>query len=483
MRCKQCGKDNPNGAKYCGYCQYPLEQMAHSKGKKKRFIGILCLAVLIVVIWKSCENRSAEKQLPENSGSVSVQTEVKPVEKSISKSNMLCEKKMLSGGNGDQKVAAGVDIRRSDIYSITFLSTLSDAPVGATDISVNGDSSVLLWFKTNSGKYDMYIAADGNIIAPANCSGLFSCYTMLEEIDFNGCFDTSKVTNMSYMFDYCTFLKKLDLASFNTKKVTNMSGMFSKCMSLASVDVSSFNTSSVTDMSMMFYHCYELKKLDVRNFNTNKVKDMSSMFEACSSLESLDLSNFFTGKDTSLGFMFWKCTNLNELDIRSFDFSEYSYESAERTLFAGENPPKQLVMNIDFETDDFINSGFEDRQNGYDENISGNWSSTSVSVGGTNTHPWIFDKPVKNCLGFTMHYQIVDIDYGKIAGVYSLYYKTVNNKWERLATFDIADQSEIIKTLTFEKPITIMELAVAAPSGRFFSYTSSLWFEDWYLLD
>ncbi|WP_304472854.1 BspA family leucine-rich repeat surface protein, partial [uncultured Duncaniella sp.] len=36
-------------------------------------------------------------------------------------------------------------------------------------------------------------------------------------------FDTSKVTNMSHMFESCQALRLLDLSSFNTSAVTDMS--------------------------------------------------------------------------------------------------------------------------------------------------------------------------------------------------------------------------------------------------------------------
>ena len=219
-------------------------------------------------------------------------------------------------------------LKDSGIISITFMNKKN---AKGTDVSARRDGSVVAWLKDHPGTKakDLYIAANGKVIAPQDCSGLFEDLTGVQEINFNNCFDTSKVTDMSDMFAYCLSLSELDLSSFNTKNVTNMSGMFLKCMDLESVDVSGFNTSSVTDMSFMFYHCYDLKELNIRNFNTKKVRSMGSMFEACTSLESLDLSSFYTDEDTDIGFMFWRCQNLKYLDISNLDCSNYIDEGKE----------------------------------------------------------------------------------------------------------------------------------------------------------
>ena len=134
-------------------------------------------------------------------------------------------------------------------------------------------------------------------------------------------FDTSNVTNMSYMFGICYSLTSLDLANFVTSNVTNMSWMFSDCSSLTSLDLSSFDTSNVTDMSDMFDYCSNLVNLNISNFNTLNVKNMSGMFTNCGKLTSLNLTSFNTSKVTDFSNMFGNCTGLKELDLTSFDTS------------------------------------------------------------------------------------------------------------------------------------------------------------------
>ena len=97
------------------------------------------------------------------------------------------------------------------------------------------------------------------------------------EASFKGS-NTSKLTNMGYMFSYCSGLTSLDLSSFDTSNVTSMYYMFNNCNKLTSLDLSNFNTSKVTDIFNMFYRCSGLISLDLSNFNTSNVIYMNGMF-------------------------------------------------------------------------------------------------------------------------------------------------------------------------------------------------------------
>lgn len=144
----------------------------------------------------------------------------------------------------------------------------------------------------------------------ANCTYMFSGETGYEKfakltaIDFNDCINTEKVTDMSYMFYYCSALTSLDLSKFNTEKVTNMTSMFNMCSALTSLNLSSFNTEIVTNMTIMFNCCYALTSLDLSQFNTANVTSMRSMFNRCEALTSLDIRNFDIGKVTTISSIF-----------------------------------------------------------------------------------------------------------------------------------------------------------------------------------
>ena len=206
---------------------------------------------------------------------------------------------------------------RKDVNTLTFQSSLQNAPSSAWDVSEAGDRSVLAWM--NNG--DLYVAADGAIALNPNASWLLQDFVNLKTIKFGNCFDTSSVTDMSAMFIHCTSLTSLDLSGFDTSSVTDMRSMFDHCTSLTSLDLSGFDTSSVTDMGAMFQNCASLTSLDVSSFDTSNVTYMFFMFDLCESLTSLDLASFDTSNVTDMDAMFANCERLTDLDLSGFDTS------------------------------------------------------------------------------------------------------------------------------------------------------------------
>ncbi len=97
--------------------------------------------------------------------------------------------------------------------------------------------------------------------------------------------NTSEVTRMDYMFEYCEKLTSLDLSYFNTFKVNSMCAMFSECTGLTSLDLSSFNTSQVTNMEYMFSNSTNLQTIYVSSgWSTDAVINSFGMFFNCTSL-------------------------------------------------------------------------------------------------------------------------------------------------------------------------------------------------------
>ena len=107
-------------------------------------------------------------------------------------------------------------------------------------------------------------------------------------IDFTN-FDTSSVTDMSYMFanagtnsnGYNPPIRNLTL---DTSRVTNMEGMFYNVDfgNVEGIDLTQLDTSKVTNMSYMFYGTDDTIGglwLNLEHFNTSNVTDMSHMFE------------------------------------------------------------------------------------------------------------------------------------------------------------------------------------------------------------
>ena len=152
-------------------------------------------------------------------------------------------------------------------------------------------------------------------VKPTSCAWWFNYCTKLTEIKGIENLNTENVTDMGYMFHYCSSLTTLDVSKFNTANVTNMGVMFQGCSSLTTLDVSNFNTANVTNMDAMFDGCSSLITLDVSKFNTSSVTNMEWMFYNCSSLTTLDVSSFDTKNVTDMRDMFDDCYNLSTIIV------------------------------------------------------------------------------------------------------------------------------------------------------------------------
>ena len=150
---------------------------------------------------------------------------------------------------------------------------------------------------------------------PTSLRSFFQSLSKLETITGLEYLNTEKVTDMSYMFQYCSRLTSLDITNFNTANVTDMSYMFHSCTKLKSLDVTNFNTAKVKNMIRMFSNCQALTSLNVTNFNTEKIPDMSYMFSVCQQLTSLDVTNFNTVNVTNMSYMFGSCSALTTIYV------------------------------------------------------------------------------------------------------------------------------------------------------------------------
>lgn len=117
--------------------------------------------------------------------------------------------------------------------------------------------------------------------------------------------DISKVTNMQYMFQYCS--KLASIPELNTSSVDNMNSMFDGCSILTTIPL--LNTSSVTNMRYMFHECSSLN--DIPQLDTSKVTDMSNMFQYCYNLTTIPQID--TSKVTNMSYMFQNCVSLTTI--------------------------------------------------------------------------------------------------------------------------------------------------------------------------
>lgn len=140
-------------------------------------------------------------------------------------------------------------------------------------------------------------------------------YAKLQECPLVWCdvsnLDTSKFTNMIYMFYGCTSISNIDVSRWNVGNVTDMTGLFCNCTSLTSLNIEGWDVSNVNNMSNLFEGCNSLTSLNVNNWNISNVKKISSMFSGTLSLKSINLSNWDTSSIIDMSFLFYQGNNLN----------------------------------------------------------------------------------------------------------------------------------------------------------------------------
>ena len=247
------------------------------------------------------------------------------------KGNILEQDRVIQSWAANSNEDFHTSYYKANIVSATFLDN-NNVPDNATESwNVSEDKEkggVMAWVVPSTEantKYDLYIGANGGVIANENSGYLFFNFRTLENINFNDNFDTSNATGMNSMFADCQSLLSLDLSNFNTENVTNMAGMFMSTATANPMNIETiilgknFKTNKVTTMSAMFGNCTNLKNLDVSNFNTSNVINMHDMFSSCYNLPFLDLSKWDTSKVTDMHGMFYRCRSLNELNLCSFD--------------------------------------------------------------------------------------------------------------------------------------------------------------------
>ncbi len=98
-----------------------------------------------------------------------------------------------------------------------------------------------------------------------------------ESADLND-IDTSKITDMSYLFTFNRKNFKGDISQWDVSNVTDMKWMFTD--SSFNGDISQWDVSNVKDMYNMFNNCKKFN-LDLSEWDVSNVEDMHDMFYNC----------------------------------------------------------------------------------------------------------------------------------------------------------------------------------------------------------
>ncbi len=181
---------------------------------------------------------------------------------------------------------------------------LNGTPVGA-----NGSDKIKVYEK--NGRYYVLSEDNSKIAFPTKSSYLFQNYEKLKDVDFAEAVDTSQVEDLNNLFEDCTQLESVSLASFDTTRLKNADYLFYGCSALKAVDLYGFDVTSVTSMIGMFNSCSSLRTLDLTSFNTPNLEYTANMFYHCKNLRTIFATGgFSTDKIISASNMFAGCTSL-----------------------------------------------------------------------------------------------------------------------------------------------------------------------------
>lgn len=207
---------------------------------------------------------------------------------------------------GAAKIYIGDEEQLPDDEMSVKLSEMSDDDV----------DKLLYGLKLTDDKYKMY-----NIYP--------SEYKIMTEVPDE--LDTSKITNMNYMFFECRKLKSIQ--EIDTVNVVSMVDMFCYCNALAFIP--KINTSNVRDMSGLFQGCWTLTSIP--QMDTSKVKSMKQMFYSCRALTSIPWEIDMQVCTDYLN-MFDTCKNLTGVKLKNvpkdFDAAKAGLKDGQYTIIS-----------------------------------------------------------------------------------------------------------------------------------------------------
>lgn len=145
----------------------------------------------------------------------------------------------------------------------------------------------------------------------------------IEDIINLNSIDTSKITDMSDLFENYEGLLKIDMSNWNVSNVKRMDYMFRGCVNLEKIiGIEDLDVSSVENMEGMFDGC-KLFNQPLNNWKVSKVENMASMFIECKSFNH-PLNNWNVSNVEDMSWMFSECESFNQ-DISKWNVSNVKY--------------------------------------------------------------------------------------------------------------------------------------------------------------
>ena len=234
--------------------------------------------------------------------------------------------------------------------TITALTRANSLPSGFTPTSNNTISTsssispIYAWFDSGT----IYYYSDvSTIMMNKSSSNFFYNMRALSDLSTISSWNTSSVTDMSYMFStagYNVTTFNLNLSSWNTSSVTSIKSLFASAGYNATTwsvgDLSSWDTSSMTDMSGTFYSAGRNTTTwsvgDLSSWDTSSVTSMSNMFDSAGYSATTwsvgDLSSWDTSSVTNMSSMF-NSAGLNATIWSAGDLSSWDTSSVTNMFF------------------------------------------------------------------------------------------------------------------------------------------------------
>lgn len=190
-------------------------------------------------------------------------------------------------------------------YEIRFTNLAVPADVTTVDVSMSKDRSILAWVD-NVNKVVYVVATDGGIIkANEDCAYMFTNWRGLVTFDS---FNSINTVDMSYMF-YGYNYDSVDLSEVETENVGTMAHMFDSAQIPFITFGDEFNTTNVTDMSYMFNSfAGSTAGVDLSVFDTSNVETMEGMFQKAKLSGDFTMSDWETSKVKTMAHMFDNCS-------------------------------------------------------------------------------------------------------------------------------------------------------------------------------
>ena len=241
-------------------------------------------------------------------------------------------------------------IHRLVILLITLMSAISANAAEAYACYTSGNTTLTFYYdnqrSTRSNTYNLNTdyndpgwesdGTSGNVTKvvfdssfagarPTSTYSWFYNMANLQSVEGMNYLNTSEVTNMAWMFGYCSSLTSLDLSSFNTAKVTDMDYMFNSCTSLQTIYAGSgWITNTVSSSTAMFSDCTSLVGGKSTNYDKNHVDKTYAHIDGGTNNPGyfsvpLEAYACYTPSNTTLTFYYdnQRTTHINTYDLNT----------------------------------------------------------------------------------------------------------------------------------------------------------------------